>query len=134
MVDKLVDVSVIGLGRLGYPIAACIAAKGHEVIGVDINPRTVELIGSGRYSLQEPGLEDLLHKTEGRFKASSDTKDAVLNSEVTLVVVPTPSGADGAFSVEYVLESAEALKVIITWLSSSVQSCRVAPNGRSNIS
>ena len=109
MVDKLVDVSVIGLGRLGYPIAACIAAKGHEVIGVDINPRTVELIGSGRYSLQEPGLEDLLHKTEGRFKASSDTKDAVLNSEVTLVVVPTPSGADGAFSVEYVLESAEAI-------------------------
>ena len=100
---------MIGLGRLGYPIAACIAAKGHEVVGVDLNARTVEMVNSGQSPVHEPGIQDLLHKADGRLKAISDTKEAVLGSQVSLVIVPTPSDSSGAFSTRYVLEACEAI-------------------------
>ena len=103
------NISVVGLGRLGYPIAACIAAKGHDVVGVDLDTQTVHMVNSRRPVVQEPGVHDLLRKAGGRFKAISDAGEAVLTSDVTLVVVPTPSEADGTFSTQYVLKACEAI-------------------------
>ena len=51
-------VSVIGLGKLGAPIAACYAYKGHRVIGVDSNPDVVRLVNEGRAPVFEPGLRN----------------------------------------------------------------------------
>jgi len=51
-----VNISVVGLGKLGSPLAACLAHKGFPVIGVDLNPRIVSLINGGKAPVVEPGL------------------------------------------------------------------------------
>ena len=109
MNGSLQKVSVIGLGRLGYPLATCYAAKGFEVTGVDLNPNTVEIINSGLSPVEEPGVEDLLENTDYSFEAIQDGKAAVLRSDVSVVIVPTPSGADGTFSTEFVLDACDSI-------------------------
>jgi len=98
-------VSVIGLGRLGYPLAACFASKGYSVIGVDLDYRTVETVNLGRSPVHEPSVQELLNVGDYDLKAITDVKEAVLDSDVTLVVVPTPSETDGSFTNKYVLNA-----------------------------
>lgn len=109
MDDKRLRVSVVGLGKLGYPLAACFAAKGHRVIGVDLNPRTVETVNLGQSPVHEPGVQELLQHSKYNFKAVSDVRDAVQDTDLTFIVVPTPSGADGAFSSQYVVDACTAI-------------------------
>src|SRR5438128_11240678 len=90
------DLSVIGLGKLGSPMVACFAAKGHRVIGVDVNERFVRLINEGKPPVSEPGLEDLLKQANGRLSATTDIAKAVAQTDVTFLIVPTPSESDGA--------------------------------------
>ncbi|HEX9398074.1 MAG TPA: nucleotide sugar dehydrogenase [Burkholderiales bacterium] len=97
--------SVIGLGKLGAPLAALLAAKGHEVIGVDVNPDFVRTLGAGRAPVDEPGLQELIDKSGGRLSATLDGEAAVLGSEVSFVIVPTPSDSRGGFSNKYVLSA-----------------------------
>ena len=102
------DISVIGLGKLGLCSAACFASRGHNVIGVDSNRRHVLELQRGKCPLDEPDLEELLGRCGHRFTAAGSIEEAVLNSDVTLVIVPTPSGPDGRFDnacVEDVLTS-----------------------------
>ena len=99
--------SVVGLGKLGAPLAAALASRGHSVVGVDLVPATVKAINAGRAPVVEPGLQDLLDVTDGRLRATADIADAVANSEVTFILVPTPSGPDGGFVLDYVLPALE---------------------------
>jgi len=96
-------ISVVGLGKLGAPLAACLAAKGMRVIGVDADPRKVEAINSGHAPLYEPQLEEFIGKANGRLTATPDIFEAVAASEITFVVVATPSEPDGSFSLRYAL-------------------------------
>lgn len=107
MDDKLLKVSVVGLGKLGYPLAACIAAKRHRVIGVDLDPVTVDLVNSRRSPVHEPGVKELLSGSGEGIRAIRDPRGAVLDSDITLIVVPTPSVDDGTFSNQYVLKACE---------------------------
>lgn len=102
-------VSIVGLGRLGAPMAACFAAKGFPTVGLDSDPRKRQAIREGRAPVFEPGLQDLLDKSEGRLTASEDYEAAVLDSDVTFLVVPTPSEESGSFSLRYVLQAAERI-------------------------
>lgn len=102
-------ISIIGLGKLGAPIAACIASKGHRVIGVDVNPRTVQMINDGVPPLVEPGLEELLANCRGTFVATHEYKQAIQDSGLTFIVVPTPSDEQGGYSLEYVLEACDGI-------------------------
>ena len=102
-------VSVIGLGKLGSPLAACVAAKGFRVIGVDIDARKVEDLNRGRPPVFEPQLEDTIRASAGRISAIQDVEAAVAASEITFIVVATPSEPDGNFSLRYVLASCEAI-------------------------
>lgn len=108
-------ISVIGLGKLGLPLAACIASKDFEVIGVDINSQIVEKLNVGQVNIYEPGLEKLIEKHRSKIKATTDAYEAVLNTDVTFVVTATPSLKNGNFSLKYIelaLKSiAEAIKV-----------------------
>ena len=65
--------SVIGLGKLGAPLAAVLASKGHEVIGVDVNPDFVRALAAGRAPVDEPGLQELIGKSGGRLSATHDS-------------------------------------------------------------
>ena len=107
--EKKVTLSVIGLGKLGAPMAACLAAKGFPVIGVDVDARKADALNRAQAPVFEPGLPELLQVAKTRLKATQDIPTAVLNSEVTFVVVPTPSEPDGSFSLRYVLQACEGI-------------------------
>jgi GDP-mannose 6-dehydrogenase len=96
-------VAVFGLGYVGCITGACLAAKGHTVIGVDIQPFKVELVNQGRSPVVEPGLESLIRKvvTTGHLRATLDPNEAVTFSDVSLICVNTPSHDDGSLDTQY---------------------------------
>lgn len=102
-------VSVIGLGKLGSPMVACLAEKGYSVIGVDVNPAFVEQINQGKAPVQEPGLAEMLERNRDRIRATTDYAEAVVGSNATFIIVPTPSEASGGFSIRYVLTAIEQI-------------------------
>lgn len=93
--------SVVGLGKLGASMAAGIASHGHQVIGVDVSQRAVDLVNAGKAPVQETGLAELIAANRERIRATLDQQDAILNSELTFCIVPTPSDERGAFSLQY---------------------------------
>lgn len=108
-------VSVIGLGKLGLPLTASIASKGFEVVGVDINKEVVDKLTSGETIINEPGLSALIREYKENIKATLDVKDAILNSEITFIITPTPSQKNGYFSTKYlkdaILEIGKSLRL-----------------------
>lgn len=93
--------SIVGLGKLGASMAAAIASRGFPVFGVDVNERTVALFNDGQAPVQETNLAELIAGNRDRLQSSTSASEAVATSDVTFVVVPTPSDEDGAFSIEY---------------------------------
>ncbi|MDW8236202.1 MAG: nucleotide sugar dehydrogenase [Bacteroidia bacterium] len=106
-------VSVVGLGKLGSPMAACIAAKGVEVIGVDLDAQKVTAIQQKRPPVYEPGLAEMIQKAGERLTATQNLSEAVRNSEATFIVVATPSQPDGHFSLSYVLPVCEVIGEVL---------------------
>jgi nucleotide sugar dehydrogenase len=84
-------IAVIALGKIGLPLAVQFANKGHQVIGCDVNQKTVDLINAGTEPFPgEAHLQDYLSKVvkSGNLVATTDTKDAVAKSDAVVVVVP----------------------------------------------
>ena len=106
--------SVIGLGKLGACAAACFSAKGFEVIGVDINKDFVDAINNVKAPVYEPRLQELIDASNGRLEATQEYEYALMNSDTTFLIVPTPSKGDGHFSDRYLKDAlkhlAEAFK------------------------
>ncbi|HEV7842066.1 MAG TPA: UDP-glucose/GDP-mannose dehydrogenase family protein, partial [Pyrinomonadaceae bacterium] len=96
--------SVFGLGYVGCVSAACFAREGHEVIGVDVNPTKVGIINEGRSPIVETGVGELIGEMRGagRLRATTDSAEAIANSEVSLICVGTPSHANGSLDLTYV--------------------------------
>jgi len=97
--------SVVGLGKLGACMAACFAGRGYQVMGVDVLSRPVDLVNQGLPPVKETGLAELMQRCRGAFRATTDISDAILHSDITFIVVPTPSTEDGSFSPDLVLEA-----------------------------
>ena len=104
-------ISVLGLGRVGAVTAACLASRGHEVIGVDIDPAVADSIANGRSHLAESGLEAMIAAgvATGALTATTDPAQAIAATHLTLVCVGTPGGPDG--SVELGAISAAAAQI-----------------------
>jgi UDPglucose 6-dehydrogenase len=102
-------ISVIGLGKLGTPLAAVLASKGHTVVGVDVNPDFVRLLASGKAPVEEPGIQKLVGENRGRLSATGDIEAAILATDVSFIIVPTPSDNQGGFSNKYVLSAIAAI-------------------------
>ena len=102
-------ISVIGLGKLGTPLAAVLASKGHSVVGVDVNPDFVRLLASGKAPVEEPGIQKLVANNQSRLSATVDVEAAILGTEVSFIIVPTPSDNQGGFSNKYVLSAVSAI-------------------------
>ena len=84
-------IAVVALGKIGLPLAVQFANKGHQVIGCDVNQKTVDLINAGIEPFPgEAHLQDYLSKIvkSGNLIATTDTQDAVSKSEAVVVVVP----------------------------------------------
>jgi GDP-mannose 6-dehydrogenase len=95
-------ISIFGLGYVGAVCAACLAERGHTVIGVDKSDTKVDLIKSGRSPIVEREIETLIRKvvTEGKLSATLDAAEAVADSDMSIVCVGTPSQANGALSLD----------------------------------
>jgi UDPglucose 6-dehydrogenase len=107
-------ISVIGLGKLGLCMAACFASKGYKVIGIDIDEIKVDRVNKGECPINETGLSKLIKKYKRNIYATYDYEFAIENSDITFVVVATPSNEDGSFSNTQLeaacIEIAEVLK------------------------
>lgn len=93
--------SIIGLGKLGASMAAAIASRGFHAIGVDVSQRAVDLVNDGRAPVQETNLEETIAANKERIRATMSHREAILNSDLSFVIVPTPSDEQGAFSLQY---------------------------------
>jgi UDPglucose 6-dehydrogenase len=102
-------ISIIGLGKLGAPMAAVMSHKGNTVVGVDINPAFVAAIQEGRAPVKEPDLAEMIHANRERLSATLDYTEAILATDISFIIVPTPSDEDGTFSMRYVMSAAERI-------------------------
>ena len=104
-------IAVFGIGYVGAVTAACLSQDGHRVVGVDIDASKVTEFNAGISPVSEPGLDEIL-KTEvaaGRLRATTVVREAVSESEISLVAVGTPSGEDGSVSFDVVVEVVRAI-------------------------
>jgi GDP-mannose 6-dehydrogenase len=104
-------VSIFGLGYVGCVTAACLGKDGHEVIGVDVVESKVKQLASGRPTVVETGIEEALAQAhqQGRIRATTDGIEAVLGSEVSIICVGTPTGADGSHDLSALRQTARLI-------------------------
>jgi UDPglucose 6-dehydrogenase len=102
-------ISVIGLGKLGAPLAAVLASKGFRVIGTDLNREFVDAINNGAAPVDEPRLQELITAHREWLSATLDIPAAVEATDVTFIIVPTPSDASGRFSNAAVFQALESV-------------------------
>jgi GDP-mannose 6-dehydrogenase len=105
-----VTIAIFGLGYVGSVSAACLAAAGHRIVGVDVDGHKLDLIRRGHAPVKEPGLDELLGQmvAAGQITVTSDTAEGLGEAEVSLICVGTPSRRNGSLdssALERVLES-----------------------------
>ena len=103
------DVSIVGSGYVGTTAAACLAGHGHRVVNVEIDEGIVAAINAGEAPIHEPGLAELIAAHGGdRLRATTDY-DAVRETELTLLCLPTPQATDGSLDLTAVRAGSESL-------------------------
>ncbi|MBK8689371.1 MAG: nucleotide sugar dehydrogenase [Betaproteobacteria bacterium] len=109
------NISIFGLGYVGAVSLACLARDGHHVIGVDIEPAKLALIREGKTPVVEEGMVDLMQAVaaSGRVKVTTDLREAVLESEISLICVGTPSAANGSQDQSAVLRLSAAIGQVV---------------------
>ena len=102
-------VSVVGLGKLGAPMAAAMASRGVRVVGVDADENKVKAINEHRAPVFEPGLPELLQSSGDLLTATQNIEEATRGTQITFIVVATPSEPNGGFSLRFVIPVCEAI-------------------------
>jgi GDP-mannose 6-dehydrogenase len=104
-----VKINIYGLGYVGSVSAACLAADGHDVLGIDVDPAKVESINAGRPPVLEPGLPDLVREAVQSGKLRATTGPADEGADVSMVCVGTPSNENGSLGLDYVIRATEQI-------------------------
>lgn len=94
------DVSIFGLGYVGCVAGGCFAEHDHSVVGVDINPRKVEMVNNGVCPVDEPGLNERFASgsVDGTLSATTDAHEAITGTDISIVSVGTPLDSSGQLS------------------------------------
>lgn len=105
------NISIFGLGYVGCVGAACCAKLGHHVIGNDVSENKVNLINQGRPTIIEAEISELVKEAndKGLLEATMDYKYAVHNSEISFIVVGTPSSKEGHLNLNYIYNVAKEI-------------------------
>lgn len=108
-------VSVFGLGYVGAVSCGCFANDGHTVIGVDINETKTALINSGQTPIVEELIGDLIKEgvESGRLRATSDIRQAVMDTDIVIISVGTPSNPNGSLSLDAVERVSEQIGEVL---------------------
>lgn len=98
------NISIFGLGYVGCVSLGCLAKNGHQVIGVDVSQSKVDQINSGQATIVEKDIDAIIKEQRdlGAIKATIDSMEAVLNSELSIICVGTPSMEKGHLNLEYI--------------------------------
>ena len=104
-------ISMVGLGYIGLPTAALFAARGVNVIGVDVSPRVVETINAGRIHIVEPELAGIVHMavTAGKLRATLAPEPA----EAFIIAVPTPFTEGNQPDLSYIRSACEGIAPVL---------------------
>ena len=96
-------ISIFGMGYVGCVTSACLAKLGHDIIGVDTNKEKIDILNNGNSPVFENNLDQLikLAKNRKKFVATIDSKKAVLNSDISMICVGTPSKLDGDINLKF---------------------------------
>lgn len=100
---------VIGLGKLGLPLAALLAENNHVVYCFDKSKELISQLISKKYKSNEPYLMDMLERNCDRLSFDTEMKNLVQSAEIIFIIVPTPSEATGHFSNEYLVDVMDQL-------------------------
>lgn len=106
-------IAVVGLGKLGLPLAALLATSGNEVRGYDLSPSHRESIKSGSINFKEPRLSELLLNSRESFVVTDSISEAMTNVELVFVIVPTPSMPSGEFTNEFIINALQEIGMAI---------------------
>jgi len=104
-------ISIFGLGYVGTVTSACLAHNGHDVVGVDINPKKLALVNDGKSPIVEEDIEELVHAQvkAGRLRATADVDEAIAATELSLICVGTPSNGNGSLNLSSLLGVCKSL-------------------------
>jgi UDP-N-acetyl-D-glucosamine dehydrogenase len=109
--NRPMKIGIVGLGYVGLPLAVAFAEAGHEVVGLDSDPRKIEALGAGR-SYVEDIPDDLLAPLSGRLEAT--TEYARLEPcEALIVCVPTPLTSSREPDLTYLIDASNALAKVL---------------------
>jgi UDPglucose 6-dehydrogenase len=108
-------ICVLGLWHLGSVTAACMAALGHHVVGVDFDEQRIASLSAGTAPLFEPGLEELLRSglASGRLRFSRTVAEATAGAQVLWVTSDTPIGSDGAPQPDLIIQQLEPVLPVL---------------------
>src|SRR3990167_5081016 len=104
MTPKTRSISIAGLGKLGTPFSLAFASAGLEVSCIDVNKSIIEDLKSGTCTLYEKDVNQLLKKNKKHLHFPSSYDDMLAQSDVTFIIVPTPSENNGSFSLKYIFQ------------------------------
>lgn len=104
-------ISIFGLGYVGCVSLGCLAYNGHQVTGVDISQTKIDLINNGKPTIIEKDIDSIIGKSFdlGRVRATKDFVDAVVNSEISIISVGTPSTREGHLNLDYIYKVAKEI-------------------------
>lgn len=104
-------ISIFGLGYVGSVSAGCLARNGHRVIGVDPNTTKVKLINEGRSPVIEKDIDAIIGTAvkDGLLSATTDAREAIASTELSIICVGTPSQANGSLDLAYVRSACEEI-------------------------
>jgi UDPglucose 6-dehydrogenase len=102
-------ISVFGLGKVGITLAAALTGSGYRVIGVDVIEPLVRALNDGSFRTSEPGVMERLATKNCQFRATMAAEEAVANSYLSFIIVPTPSNSLGGFSNIYIERALELI-------------------------
>jgi GDP-mannose 6-dehydrogenase len=100
------NITIFGLGYVGFTAACCIASEGHKVTGIDVSDKKVAAILSGKSPIIEPGVDEMLTDglAKGLIGASTSIGDHLDDCDLAIVCVGTPSAADGSHNMGYIAD------------------------------
>lgn len=98
------NISIFGLGYVGCVGAACLAKLGHTVVGVDVNQNKVDLMNAGKPTIIEEGIAELCQEAHerGLMSATTVAAEAIAKTEISFIVVGTPSSPQGHLNLNYI--------------------------------
>jgi UDPglucose 6-dehydrogenase len=104
-------IAVVGTGYVGLVTGTCLAETGNNVICVDIDEKKIEKLRKGKVTIYEPQLDVYFERNlkQGRLQFTTNLKEAIDQSELVFLALPTPPGEDGSADLSYILGVAEQL-------------------------